>query len=587
MKIWVHFCLFFVVLCCGGMALAQEQFQSPPEVRSVNNVLNLDLRVTLDSVEVAGRMLYTRSYNGLPTGPTFRVKHGDLMRIKLINEMPQSPDEGSTPLPHDFPSRINRTNLHTHGLFVSSKDSSDNPFIEILPGETFQYHIQIPESHQEGTNWYHPHRHGSIWAQMAGGLAGTIVIEGETDEIPEIKAAEEHIFVIQSFSFDKDYTVPYPDPDATTFGGIFPGLDSTIFTVNGKTSGQITMRPGELQHWRFVNAHLDNYVYLTAMDESGATVPMYRFAVDGINLKQPGNRDSILLAVGNRADVLFKAPSQPGIYTLRFVEVEPFTMEITNHDVITINVTGEPNDMPLPASIPFPERLKFIEDDEITNTRTMTFSIQTKESPFNIFFIDDKLFDASHSDVIVRVGDVEEWTLVNTSTEVHPFHIHINDFLVTEINGVKQDPPVWWDVMNIPPLGSLKFRTRFEEFDGKTVLHCHNIVHEDLGMMQVVEILAKETTVDDVNPIDLKAVYPNPVVGTMQNINFDLPEFLMDKPISIEIFDISGKKLYENVIIGQSQNHFTVDVSTYPKGSYFYKVASGKYNNTNKFIILK
>jgi FtsP/CotA-like multicopper oxidase with cupredoxin domain len=586
MKITIHIYIFLFCSIFIGKLNAEENFASPPDVRSVNGFLNLDLHVSIDTVEIDGRKIFTRLYNGLSTGPTFRVKPGDVLRVKLINDMPPSPDDGEMMKTHNFPNTINRTNLHTHGLFVSSKDSSDNPFIEVKSGESFQYHIKIPDSHQEGTNWYHPHRHGSIWAQMAAGLAGAIVIEGVTDEVPEIKAAEEHVMVIQSFTFDKNYNFPYPNPDATTFGGIFPGADSTIFTLNGKTSGKITMKPGEIQRWRFVNAHLSNQVYVTVW-QNEKNIPLYRYAVDGVNLMEPGYMDSVLLAVGNRADMLFKAPLEPGKYTLRLTDVEPFSLEVTNHDIIEIDVTGDSNDMQMPSSIPFPERLKLITDDEITNNRTMTFSIQSKESPFNIFFIDDKVFDPDHSDVVVKVGDVEEWTLVNESTEVHPFHIHINDFLVTEINGVKQVPPVWWDVMNIPTKGSLKFRTRFEEFDGKTVLHCHNIVHEDLGMMQVVEILPKNTSVDDNNPIDLKAAYPNPVVGNLQNINFNLPEFLQNKPINIEVFDILGTKLLDKNIIGASENQLSIDVSGYTKGSYYYKVSSGNYNNTNKFIILK
>jgi hypothetical protein len=106
-------------------------------------------------------------------------------------------------------------------------------------------------------------------------------------------------------------------------------------------------------------------------------------------------------------------------------------------------------------------------------------------------------------------------------------------------------------------------------------------------MMQVVEIQPKNTSVDDINPIDLKGAYPNPVIGDLQNINFDLPEFLHDKDIKVEVFDMSGKRLYENNVVGQPQNQLSVDVSTYTKGSYFYKVSSGNYNNTNKFIILK
>lgn len=584
MKIFIQiFCAAFLLILPNF--LSSQDFQSPPEVRSVNGTLNLDLHVVLDTVEIDGKKIFTRLYNGLPTGPTIKVKAGDLMRIKVINDLPVDPDETTEPANHNYPNRINRTNFHTHGLFVSSKDSSDNPFIQIMPGESFQYHIQIPESHQEGTNWYHPHRHGSIWAQMAGGLAGALIIEGETDEVPEIAAAEEKVMVIQSFSFDQNYNFPYPDPSSTTFGGIYPGLDSTIFTLNGQTHMVLNMLPGEVQRWRIVNAHLDNYVYVQVLDSDGF-IPLYRYAVDGINLKAPSFMDSILLAVGNRSDMLFKAPYQEGAYTFRIVEVDPFSLQSTVHNIITINVSGDIKDMNIPSEIPFPERLKFIEDSEITNTRTMTFSVEEKDSPYNIFFIDNNLFDENHPGVVTKVGEVEEWTLVNTSDEAHPFHIHINDFLITEINGEKQDPPVWWDVFNIPPKGSFKFRTRFEEFDGKTVLHCHNIVHEDLGMMQVVDIQPKASSVDN-NPIDIKASYPNPVVGNLQTLNFDLPSFLMDKPVNIEIFDINGKIVEQSQLNGQKNNTVTFNVSDYSKGSYYYKISSGNYNNTNKFIIIK
>ena len=33
----------------------------------------------------------------------------------------------------------------------------------------------------------------------------------------------------------------------------------------------------------------------------------------------------------------------------------------------------------------------------------------------------------------VRLGDLEEWTIINTSKEQHPFHIHVNDFQVMSI----------------------------------------------------------------------------------------------------------------------------------------------------------
>ena len=64
----------------------------------------------------------------------------------------------------------------------------------------------------------------------------------------------------------------------------------------------------------------------------------------------------------------------------------------------------------------------------------------------------------------------------------------MNPFQVTEINGKKLKWPMWKDVAMTPP-GGVRMRTRYTRYTGKTVLHCHILHHEDLGMMQVVEIV--------------------------------------------------------------------------------------------------
>ena len=55
----------------------------------------------------------------------------------------------------------------------------------------------------------------------------------------------------------------------------------------------------------------------------------------------------------------------------------------------------------------------------------------------------------------------------------HVFHIHTNPFQVTKINGEPLAEPVWRDTVIVPRDGSLTFRSRFLDFTGKTVLHCH------------------------------------------------------------------------------------------------------------------
>ena len=93
----------------------------------------------------------------------------------------------------------------------------------------------------------------------------------------------------------------------------------------------------------------------------------------------------------------------------------------------------------------------------------------------------------------VALGSVEEWTIFNMNPIRHPFHIHVNPFQVVKINGAPIDP-YWADTIALPPNGSptnptsVTFRTRFRDFAGAYVMHCHMLAHEDMGMMQTIEI---------------------------------------------------------------------------------------------------
>jgi FtsP/CotA-like multicopper oxidase with cupredoxin domain len=97
---------------------------------------------------------------------------------------------------------------------------------------------------------------------------------------------------------------------------------------------------------------------------------------------------------------------------------------------------------------------------------------------------------------------VEEWTVINETPQVaHPFHIHVNPFQIIEVfdpntmtTPLKLNPPfVWWDTFPIPnakdgTAGYFKMRSRFVDFTGGFVHHCHILEHEDRGMMQLVRV---------------------------------------------------------------------------------------------------
>ena len=97
----------------------------------------------------------TRVYNGGLLAPTIRVKPGQRLLVNLTNSLPpQSEYNVGTRNNFHVPSV---TNLHTHGLHISSKPPGDSIFIEVWPGKSHLYVYDIPADHMGGTFWYHAH----------------------------------------------------------------------------------------------------------------------------------------------------------------------------------------------------------------------------------------------------------------------------------------------------------------------------------------------------------------------------------------------------------------------------------------------
>ena len=89
------------------------------------------------------------SYNGAYGGPTIRIKPGDTLTVAFTNNL--AAELHDTSGIHNQFRDFDRTNLHTHGLHVSSASPGDDIFIEVGPGETFPYSYSIPTNHMGGT----------------------------------------------------------------------------------------------------------------------------------------------------------------------------------------------------------------------------------------------------------------------------------------------------------------------------------------------------------------------------------------------------------------------------------------------------
>jgi len=451
-----------------------------------------------------------RSYNGGLVGPVIRTRPGHKLYIHLVNNLPVTSADIKPPLdktvdhfvqvPHGF----NTTNLHTHGLHVTPNEPSDNVFLEIDPllNKEYKYTFDIRDDHPAGTFWYHAHKHGSVALQLSNGMAGALIVEGGLDDYEGLRGVKERVMVFQQMD-----SRPVPAWPAVIFAQDvypefkFPGTSAlppiTRRTlINGQLTPVITMRPGEIQRWRMIHAGLSSSIHVHLEDHTLTAI-----ALDGIPLKHMHTLQSAELEPAYRIDVLVKASLTPGTYCLynevgnaktafRGITVPP-------QPLAKIVVEGEKCDIPKPDPAKMTAwvtdlidkknpQLKDINEKEITGKRTVTFMHQGSWK----FFIDDRTFNEARTDQKIQLGAIEEWT-ITAKADSHPFHIHVNPFQVQLPFSDGTVEWVWRDTILVQDQQSINIRSRFLDFDGKTVLHCHNLDHEDQGMMQAIEIKPK------------------------------------------------------------------------------------------------
>jgi FtsP/CotA-like multicopper oxidase with cupredoxin domain len=218
-------------------------------------------------------------------------------------------------------------------------------------------------------------------------------------------------------------------------------------------------------------------------------------AYDSIQVGAMKEMKQLLIAPGQRADVLVQA-NGPGTYELNAMPFNQGHLSPAG-PLGRVIVSGEPLPMKLPGALPKPPP-ETIRDSEITGRRTLVLTTMG-DPPGNYpgplwqefrSMVDGKSFDPGRIDHRVRLGVVEEWTIVNKDgRDDHAFHIHINPFQVTQVNGQAQPDLQWRDSVVVPHNGgSVVWRSRFLDYTGILMLHCHMMNHEEMGMMQTVEV---------------------------------------------------------------------------------------------------
>jgi FtsP/CotA-like multicopper oxidase with cupredoxin domain len=499
-----------------------ENFQEPPAFHSAGGFLaaRLDARIDPKGLGPALFYLVTQAPFWRPGAPTLVVRPGDVLHVDYHDALPPIASDEAHGLPDD-------TNLHFHGLTTSPNAPGDDSLMTMLaPLDRTQYAIRVAADQPPGLYWYHPHPHRETSWQVGNGMAGAIIVDGIANVVPSLAGLRERTIVVRE-------TFAHPDSDAsvhlekdlillrhlTPAGRIAflrarffrtssqAGDESdraTVLSLNGTPAGTATIgiTPGEREFFRVVNATGHRNLVLSIDGEALELVSQ-----DGVPIGYlPGSLGSqrvrsVTIPPGGRAE--FLATGLDHATTLRSLRFDSGPKGDPDPAFVLASLFddggAEPQDQrvapiaPLPVAHPDYYRTPPVAP---VRERTVVFG-ETDDG--KQFFINHRSFSMGDAPMFVaHSGTVEEWTLENTTQEVHTFHLHQVHFVVESVDGVSIPATLrrWNDTFNVPyrrgqRAGVVKILVDFRDpvVRGTFMFHCHILDHEDAGMMATVRVI--------------------------------------------------------------------------------------------------
>lgn len=508
---------------CG--AASGEELQQPPMVNPGSSSLAVELEATTVNRCIGGNTVELKSYidastdadDMRPVGPAYVMYLNPSQPVAATLEIEFENNLAASNPTADCSHHGNDvevcTNLHTHGFHVSPKQPADDVLLQLKPGDDFEYTYELPQGHAPGTHWLHAHLHGSTAPQLREGMAGALILQGDTDAWLALQ---------HSISFangnDKIMILQQLEKD----GAPLCGTDMPT-SINGQCAPTITVTEGEVQRWRLIHAGIFASLNVSLVTATNGQVSFYEFARDGINLGSARQENHLLMYPGYRSDVLVQIPYIHdvcgGLKTGEPCELFLLDQETANrfslrgegdepeHVIARVIIeSGEAgsDSLPLPHDSHFAKPYPEIEDSELVGEEVeIRFGNLPNPSGGTFKTVNGDVFPEGPS-IDLTLEQAQTWKVwvdedQGESTASHPFHIHVNPFEVIVRDTANEIVDRYWrDTMiisgedNKGASNAVELRSRYERFDGDYVLHCHNLDHEDAGMMKLVKMSPSE-----------------------------------------------------------------------------------------------
>lgn len=413
-------------------------------------------------------------------GPIINVRQGEKIRIRFTNSLPEA------------------SIIHWHGLHVPAV-MDGHPRYAVPQGQTYLYEFEV--KNRAGTYWYHPHPHGRTGPQVYGGLAGLFIVSDMEEQSLGLPEGEYDIpLVIQDRAFDQDNQLLYTSGNRMARMTGFLG-DSIL--INGRPDYILPVSTTAYR-LRLLNGS-NSRIYRLAWQDGR---PLIIIGSDGGLLRKPVYRKYVFLAPGERIELWSDFSDSPAGYQTAIVSLS-FDGGVAGRGMMmggggNVN-KGFPNGAQvslfkirvtrsvkirrvLPLKLSEISIVKESESDNYNHPRQFRLDMGHMQ-----WAINGRVFqmEGVADDEIVQLGSKEIWEFSNTGGGMmsmpHPIHMHGKQFRVIGRSGVRHEGYAddgWKDTVLLMPGERIRILVTFDAYAGMFLYHCHNLEHEDMGMMR-------------------------------------------------------------------------------------------------------
>jgi len=421
-------------------------------------------------------------------GPIIKVHRGEKIRIRYKNSIPEE------------------SIVHFHGLHVPAV-MDGHPRYVVPQGQSYLYEFEV--KNRAGTYWYHPHPHGRTGPQVYMGLAGLFLVSEEKEQAVGLPDEEYDLpLVLQDRTFDPDnqlvYTSGHRMEQMTGFLGDW-------IMVNGMPDFTLPVSTCAYR-LRLLNGS-NSRIYKLAWKDGR---PLAIIGTDGGLLERPVYRQYAFLSPGERLEIWADFSDSPvgsetSIISLPF-DAGAMGGGRMGRRMMMGGGMGQNQSLPNGAGFSvfkikvtkyvikqqtLPDELSEIEplqqDDAVNFYNPRQFYLTMRHMQWSI---NGRVFEMEDvaDDEIVQLGSKEIWEFNNTGGGMmhmmnmpHPIHLHGKQFRVIERSGVRHEGYVdegWKDTVLLMPGERIRILVDFDDYPGLFLYHCHNLEHEDMGMMR-------------------------------------------------------------------------------------------------------